>query len=170
MIDEKGKLFGKLNIIDLIAIILIVAVVALLGYKLTSSSGGFTENGQQVRFTVKVEGVDAQVYENIQDLIPGQLMTGSQMLNGKIVAVEGTQVEEDSIHYRKDAGSNQLTTYRSDAGSYDLVFTIEATLENVANNALGTQEVRVGRSYTVKTNSFELANGLILSCEYLEAE
>ena len=117
MIDEKGKLFGKLNIIDLIAIILIVAVVALLGYKLTSSSGGFTENGQQVRFTVKVEGVDAQVYENIQDLIPGQLMTGSQMLNGKIVAVEGTQVEEDSIRYRKDAGSNQLTTYRSDAGS-----------------------------------------------------
>ena len=40
----------------------------------------------------------------------------------------------------------------------------------MANNALGTQEVRVGRSYTVKTNSFELANGLILSCEYLEAE
>ena len=148
MIDEKGKLFGKLNIIDLIAIILIVAVVALLGYKLTSSSGGFTENGQQVRFTVKVEGVDAQVYENIQDLIPGQLMTGSQMLNGKIVAVEGTQVEEDSIRYRKDAGSNQLTTYRSDAGSYDLVFTIEATLENVANNALGTQEVReIGRAH-----------------------
>ena len=31
MIDEKGKLFGKLNIIDLIAIILIVAVVALSG-------------------------------------------------------------------------------------------------------------------------------------------
>lgn len=167
MIDEKGKLFGKLNIIDLIAIILIVAVVALLGYKLTASSGGFTENGQQVRFTVKVEGVDAQVYENIQDLIPGQLMTGSQMLNGQIVAVEGTQVEEDSVHYKKDGGSNQLTSYRSDAGTYDLVFTVEATLENVANNALGTQEVRVGRSYTIKTNRFELANGLILSCEYL---
>lgn len=170
MIDEKGKLFGKLNIIDLIAIILILAVVVLLGYKLTSSSGGFAENGQQVRFTVKVEGVDAQVYENIQDLIPGQLMTGSQMLNGEITAVEGTMVEEDSVRYRKDAGSNQLTGYRSDAGSYDLVFTIEATLENTANNALGTQEVRVGRSYTVKTNSFELANGLILSCEPLAAE
>lgn len=97
-------------------------------------------------------------------------MTGSQMLNGEITAVEGTMVEEDSVRYRKDAGSNQLTSYRSDAGSYDLVFTIEATLENTANNALGTQEVRVGRSYTVKTNSFELANGLILSCEPLEAE
>ena len=31
IIDKKGKLFGKLNIIDLIAVILIVAVVALLG-------------------------------------------------------------------------------------------------------------------------------------------
>ena len=28
MIDKKGKIFGKLNIIDLIAILLIVAVLA----------------------------------------------------------------------------------------------------------------------------------------------
>ena len=34
MIDKKGKIFGKLNIIDLIAILLIVAVLALIGYKL----------------------------------------------------------------------------------------------------------------------------------------
>lgn len=40
VIDKKGKLFGKLNIIDLLAILLIVAVLALIGYKLTSNSGG----------------------------------------------------------------------------------------------------------------------------------
>ncbi|MBQ2925301.1 MAG: DUF4330 domain-containing protein, partial [Ruminiclostridium sp.] len=31
IIDNKGKLFGKINIIDLIAVVLILAVVALLG-------------------------------------------------------------------------------------------------------------------------------------------
>ena len=30
VIDKKGKLFGKLNIIDLLAILLIVAVLALI--------------------------------------------------------------------------------------------------------------------------------------------
>lgn len=38
MIDKKGKIFGKLNIIDLIAILLIVAVLALIGYKLLSEA------------------------------------------------------------------------------------------------------------------------------------
>ena len=32
VIDKKGRIFGKLNIIDLIAILLIVAVLALIGY------------------------------------------------------------------------------------------------------------------------------------------
>ena len=35
VIDKKGKLFGKLNIIDLLAILLIVAVLALIGEPLT---------------------------------------------------------------------------------------------------------------------------------------
>ena len=33
VIDKKGKLFGKLNIIDLLAILLIVAVLALILYQ-----------------------------------------------------------------------------------------------------------------------------------------
>ena len=33
IIDNKGKLFGKINIIDLIAVVLILAVAALLGTK-----------------------------------------------------------------------------------------------------------------------------------------
>lgn len=41
MIDKKGKIFGKLNIIDLIAILLIVAVLALIGYKLLVRSPGW---------------------------------------------------------------------------------------------------------------------------------
>ena len=32
-IDEKGRLFGKLNLIDLLAVLLIVARFALAGYK-----------------------------------------------------------------------------------------------------------------------------------------
>ena len=54
VIDKKGKLFGKLNIIDLLAILLIVAVLALIGYKLTSNSGGLAGAGQKVVYTVEV--------------------------------------------------------------------------------------------------------------------
>ena len=50
VIDKKGKLFGKLNIIDLLAILLIVAVLALIGYKLTSNSGGLAGAGRAIGY------------------------------------------------------------------------------------------------------------------------
>ena len=34
MIDEKGRLFGKVNIVDLLIVIIILAAAAFLGYKL----------------------------------------------------------------------------------------------------------------------------------------
>ena len=34
IIDEKGRLFGKINLIDLLVIVLVVAVVAAVGWKL----------------------------------------------------------------------------------------------------------------------------------------
>ena len=37
LIDEKGKLFGKVNVVDLIVIIIIAGIVGAVGYRLTSS-------------------------------------------------------------------------------------------------------------------------------------
>lgn len=34
LIDEKGRLFGKINLIDLLVVILIVAVIAAVVWKL----------------------------------------------------------------------------------------------------------------------------------------
>lgn len=170
IIDEKGKLFGKLNIIDLIAIILIVAVACLLGYKLMSNSGGFAGEGQRVVYTVKVQGVDAKVYESIQGMLPSQLMASNEMLDGYVTAVEATPIAEDTYGLKKRPGVvDDYTITRSAAGSYDLVFTIEATVKNNISSELGTQEIRVGKSHIVKTTTFELENGIILTCERPEA-
>ena len=88
IIDNKGKLFGKVNIIDFIAVVLIIAVVALLGTKLlTNDSVGLAGPGQPVVSTVKVENVDEDVYEFIQDNLPSQLMANGQLQNGYVTAV-----------------------------------------------------------------------------------
>lgn len=170
IIDEKGKLFGKLNIIDLIAIILIVAVAGLLGFKLMSNSGGFAGEGQSVIYTVKVQGVDAKVYESIQGMLPSQLMASNEMLEGQVTSVEAIPIEEDTYGLKKRPGvMDDYTITRSSAGSYDLIFTIEATVKNNISSELGTQEIRVGKSHIVKTTTFELENGIILTCERPEA-
>ncbi len=37
---------------------------------------------------------------------------------------------------------------------------------NPITTEIGTQEVRVGKTHTVKTDKFELMNGVILDCEW----
>ena len=64
--EQKAKRVGKFNIIDIIAVILIVAVVAFGAWKLLGSSGGTAaEDGGMVKVTyvVKCEGVPTELYE-----------------------------------------------------------------------------------------------------------
>ena len=156
-IDQKGKIFGKLNVIDLIVILLIIVVLALVGYKLVFSTGAMSGGGQKIVYTVKVEGVEPEVYEFIQESLPSQLMSSNEMLDAYVTAVEGTPVENDTYQmvWNSNTGSQELQ--RVSSGTYDLVYTV--------SSELGSQEIRVGKSHIVKTDLFELEHGVITSCE-----
>lgn len=164
IIDRKGKLFGKLNIIDLIAIILIVAVIALVGYKLVSAGGG-SGTGQKVVYTVKVRGVEGEVYTSIKEQLPSQLMAAEQMLDAYVTDVQATPVTEGTYTIKENADVGLTTLTHAYPGTYDLIFTIEGTVKDDLTSELGTQEIRVGKTHIVKTTTFELENGIILTCE-----
>ena len=51
VIDKKGKLFGKLNIIDLLAILLIVAVLALITISFYVIGNAFADAVLHARIT-----------------------------------------------------------------------------------------------------------------------
>ena len=166
MIDKKGKIFGKLNIIDLIAILLIVAVLALIGYQLlVRSPGGLAGEGQAVVYTVEVKGVEPEVYEFIQKQLPSQLMAANELLDASVTDVTATPVEHDTYAMMWNANLGVETLTQVDAGTYNLVFTIEGTVKDNLSSELGTQEIRVGKSHIVKTATFELEGGIITSCE-----
>ena len=146
VIDKKGKLFGKLNIIDLLAILLIVAVLALIGYKLTSNSGGLAGAGQKVIYTVEVKNVDAAVYESLQkEALPSQLTAANEMLDAYVTDIQGTPADPNAYHMQWDGSSGDLTLSQSQDGAYNVVFTIEGTVKDNLTSELGTQEIRVGQ-------------------------
>ena len=44
LIDEKGKLFGKINVIDFVIVIIVIGLLAGVGYKLfIQDNNGVTE-------------------------------------------------------------------------------------------------------------------------------
>ena len=121
VIDKKGKLFGKLNIIDLLAILLIVAVLALIGYKLTSNSGGLAGAGQKVVYTVEVKNVDAAVYESLQkEALPSQLTAANEMLDAYVTDIQGTPADPNAYHMQWDGTSGDLTLSQAQDGAYNV--------------------------------------------------
>lgn len=167
MMDEKGRLFGKINIIDLLVILLVLGIVVVLGMKLTGH-GGFLSNSQQagtIIYTVKVSGVEPEVYNNIKGytgeneplMASGAIITGSQIVDITSAphAVNATITTPDGA-----------LVVPLDQELLDLTFTIKAKVPDVTTNEVGTQEVRIGKLHTVKTVHFELTNGTIMSCTW----
>lgn len=165
MIDKKGKLFGKLNIIDLLVIIVILAIVAVVGYKVlenkntTSSPAPVTT----ITYTVLCEGINPEIYENVLEWLPNdQLMASGELLPAYVTDV--TAVPHQDIAELNT--TNGVLLLPLDGDLLDLTFTITATVSSPIINEVGTQEVRIGKTHIVKTQHFELATGTILSCEW----
>ena len=81
--EQKAKRVGKFNIVDIIAVILIVAVVVFAGYKLLGNRGGGVAAEPEmtkVTYVVRVEGVAAELYENCLENLPSPLMASGALV------------------------------------------------------------------------------------------
>ena len=83
MIDEKGRLFGKINLIDLLVILVVVVVVGVLAVRLLwpAEADEVVQTGQagRLEFVVKVSRMDPVAYEHIEAQLGhgrGQLLCG----------------------------------------------------------------------------------------------
>lgn len=166
IIDEKGKIFGKLNIIDLLVLLLAVALIAVVAIKFGGGSGsGGTAQAVSglVTYTVEVRGVEPEVYNSICEYVnltqnkKDQLMADGKMISdANVIDVSATKY----VPYGEDA----LVAGGTNDDRLTLVFTIQASVADVTSNKIGTQEVRIGKSHIVKTSHFECDSGTILTC------
>ena len=171
MAEKKGKLFGKINIVDLIVIIVIVIAVIFVGMKFLGNNGGTGGIGSSgkthVEYTVLVEGVRPEVYENIKALVDAgdaTLMASGELLDGKVTAVTSAPHAE---YVSVNSATGELNLLVGE-DLLDLTFTIECNVANPITTEIGTQEVRIGKNHIVKTDKFELSTGVILDCRWGE--
>lgn len=167
LIDEKGRVFGRINIIDLLVVVLIVVVAVVLAGKLMGNRGESSDT-VNMSYKVKVYNVEEDVYQSIQKVpLPDQLMASGEMLNARVVSISSEPSAGEVYQFTPDEnGSMEVKT--GSTVTYDLTFTIEAHVANPVINEVGTQEVRTGKDHIVKTKNFELTDGIILSCEWIE--
>jgi hypothetical protein len=156
MEQKEKKVFGKLNIIDFLVILLVLAVLAFVGYKLLNRGAGGDESLCGIRYTVKCEEVDADLYESAKQYIPSQVMATGVLYDVNIV-----DVEKEPFYVLSDNGQ-----WVEDPEHVNLIFTLEGTVSNsaVLTSNVGGQEVRVGKSdYIVKSEYLEFGSGIVTS-------
>ena len=71
MIDEKGRLWGKVNIIDLLVVLLVIAAaVFLVVRRLPGKETGETEETKQnVTYQVQVTRVEPVIYDTVKSCL-----------------------------------------------------------------------------------------------------
>ena len=101
MLDEKGRLFGKINIIDLLVVLLVLVVAAVVAIKLLGGGDGLPGaegTSTHLTYTVEVDGVKPEVYENLKGYVEqeggDQLMASGDMLNAYVTGVTAAPHDE----------------------------------------------------------------------------
>ena len=158
VINEKGKLFGVINIVDLLVLIAAIAVVAGVGYKLFAPQiSEITSPQVSMTVTVRVRGATPFLVEEVQrnSQVGKQIVSGSSFTDAVITDMQ----IEDYVQQVTTADGSIVNAL--DPSKKDLVFTIETTVpEGTAAPSIGTQEVRAGRTFIVKTNDFETTGNI----------
>jgi len=173
MTMEK-KQTRKINIIDLIVLIVIAAVAVGVVLKMTGildkSSGKEEAGSSVVEYTVKVLRVDPSVYQAVR----GHIEAGdTQFMTNGGKEVDGSQVlsiRSEPYVFTTVLDDGKGTTVKSEDPYYlDVYFTCRSTTSNAEAHTVGTQEVRIGRNFIVKARNYELT-GTIMECDTVEAE
>lgn len=166
MIDEKGRLFGKINIVDLLVLLVVVIGIVVVAVKIVIPkvlTGAEDQTKTHMTYTVLVENVRPEVYESIQQYIPSTLMAAGEMLDGQVVAVSAVP-RTQQVNMTTSGGTSIIIPVNQ--GNLNLTFTIECNIVNLVTSEIGTQEVRVGKAHIVKTDKIELGAGVITSCTW----
>lgn len=144
IIDKNGRLFGKVNIIDIAVILAVIAVVLGVFVRFTGGAGKIVTATKKIEFEVKVDGVRSFTVDALNkkglvtnknyDIVTGEITNvDTSDCVQKATKTDGTVVEAPLEDRYTSTVTIVTDGKESDAGYFD------------SNN----EEIAVGREYTI---------------------
>ena len=166
IINEKGKLFGLINIVDLLVLLFILVVAGGVAWKIFGNQiQQITAPTAEVTYTVRINDASPDVYAALKDMeFPQQLATSSGAVSDAYLQKAETAPAEQSV----ETSDGRIVT-AVDSAKVDIICTITAKINNGAVLKVGTQEIQVGKNHIVKTKFFEMI-GVIESLTINDSE
>jgi len=157
-IDEKGRLFGRINIIDLVAALAVIALLAFVGYKLNVVNPRIAPPPTPYRLTLLVEGVRQITIDELKVGTPVKAFDANVDL-GTISAVDVRPAVE-----QVETADGRIVNAQV-PGRFDVLLSIdtEAVITDWSVRIANT-DMRIGRDFTVAGQRF-LVKGIIFGLE-----
>ena len=145
----------RYNIIDLLAVALIVLAALFALWKLVIDREVETTKPVTMYYTVMAEGVAKDIYDDVKDKLPAKLMASGRRLDGQVNSVERRPYMVLGPDGRWVEDPDHVTLV------FDCVNVTQAG--NVFLSKVDEQEPRVGRKdYTLKTEYMEFHNTIVI--------
>ncbi|MBQ3054744.1 MAG: DUF4330 domain-containing protein [Oscillospiraceae bacterium] len=156
LVNERGKLFGIINLVDLVLLLVIILGGLAVGYKMLSKPIQQIVNANvPVTVTVRVRGAMPYLVSEMTENIKAgdRLVSGNSFDNAEVVSLEAVPYVYSST---TPAG---MPIDITDPSKKDVIITIKSVGDpNAAIFKIGSQEVRTGSGFTFKTNRFEIGS------------
>lgn len=145
IIDQNGRLFGKISVIDLLVIAVVAVLAVALNFKNNQSHTGTSVQEEKITFQILVRGVRSYVADSIaiNDSIYDQNYSSGGRALGKITDI---RVERDPGTV-VSAISDGTVVLAEAEGAVDLLLTVEGT------GLINGKSVSVNRIYDLGVNS-----------------
>ncbi|HUW63972.1 MAG TPA: DUF4330 domain-containing protein [Spirochaetia bacterium] len=156
LLDDRGRLFGRINIIDIVVIVIVIAVLLGTGYKLLKTRTAAP--AETVRFEVLAPTV---MPEAAAEIHPGdQLVAGNNLMPDKITSVV---VIPAMLGVSRADGTRARVP---DPYLKDVVVWVQGQAPVSGGTiTMAGQQIRAGANFVLKTRLFDAEKGTILTVQ-----
>jgi len=169
IVNEKGKLFGIINVVDLLALLAILVVIGGVGFRLISAK--MEEAGMkktELTAVILVRGAN-EVYQQIlkeNDPVGQVTISGTEYLEDSYI--ESIELED---YYQQISTEDGRIINSLDPVKKNIIFTVKGMVEHDDGPIVrwGVQDMRPGHTCTIKTTGIEI-NGTIISVKLADEE
>lgn len=134
IINEKGRLFGILNIFDLFVVLLIISLIAGVYFVFIRDNDNITKENVRVVYELQLEDARKELYIDAFSSGEKVYFKESDILIGTIVDIRA----EDGYEYETDVNGEWVFAHTE--GFYDITLIIEA------------DAVKSGEGYIIQNN------------------
>jgi len=147
IIDNKGKIFGLINLIDLIVILVLGLLVVGGGYKVMKKSPQVITQSEKVIVKVEISEVRQPSVDGIKE--------GDMLYHYDKGQVFGKIVKKNVVNFQKEAPTSDGRFVLSDVpGKYNVILDVEANATNTTDVVIvGGEHTRIGAQFRLKNKN-----------------